>query len=107
MQIPSTNANPFAAPSAAGAAAASPAVGSPSSKTADDPVQDFLNYVGKTPAEQMRDQILHSLGLTEDQVNAMNPADRAKLEQKVKELVREKVQESTEKKTGMAIDIKV
>lgn len=103
MQIPPTGANsymPTSTPASSGASQSS-------SKPAVDPVQDFLNFVGKTPAEQMRAQILHSLGVTEDQLKAMDPKERAKVEEKIKETVREKVQEATEKKTGVAVDIKV
>jgi hypothetical protein len=101
MQIPPTSANPYAPPTTPTSQAGAP------SKTASNPEQDFLDLVGKTPAEQMRDQILRSLGVTEDQLKAMDPKERAKIEAKVKELVGEKVQESIEKKTGLAVDIKV
>jgi hypothetical protein len=101
MQIPPTGASAYTPPTmqnAFGGAAPSPA---------SAPEQDFLNFIGKTPAEQMRDQILHSLGVTQDDINKMSPEDRAKLEAKIKQLVHEKVQESVEKKTGVAVDIKV
>jgi hypothetical protein len=104
MQIPATGASPYAAPSAA-ADASSGALGA--KPAAPDPVADFLNLVGKSPADQMRSQILRELGLTEDDLKAMDPKARLKVEQKIKELVREKVQESVEKKTGVAVDIKV
>ena len=102
MQIPPSGANPYAAAMPTSAAGAMP-----SSKTASTPEQDFLNFIGKTPAEQMRDQILHSLGVTDDDLKAMSTQDRAKIEAKIKQLVHEKVQESVEKKTGLAVDIKV
>jgi len=100
MQIPPAGSNPYPTLNAA----ASPADAPP--KAASDPVQDFLSFAHKTPAEQMRDQILHALGVTEDSLKSMDPTSRAKIEAKVKELVREKVQESVEKKTGLAVDIK-
>jgi hypothetical protein len=98
MQIPATAVSSYAAPAAQGAQGVV--------KAAADPVADFLNFVGKTPAEQMRAQILHELGLKEEDLKAMDPKERLKVEQKIKELVREKVQETVEKQTGVAVDIK-
>ncbi len=107
MQIPATGANPYVGPSAAAAAGPSASGAQGPASAAPDPVADFLNVVGKTPAEQMRDQVLRDLGVTEDDLKAMDPKERLKIEQKIKELIREKVQESVEKKTGVAVDIKV
>jgi hypothetical protein len=105
MQIPAAGARPYSPPAAQAGQAAQAAM-SPT-KAASDPVADFLDFVGKTPAEQMRAEILHELGLSEDDLKAMDPKERLKVEAKIKELVREKVQESVEKKTGVAVDIKV
>jgi hypothetical protein len=73
---------------------------------ADSAVQNFLNLVGSSPAQQMRDQILRSMGLTENQLNAMSPQDRAKIEEKIKEMIQHKVEQSVEKQTGVVIDLK-
>ncbi len=101
MQISPTGASAYTPPTMQNA------FGGASPAAASAPEQDFLNFIGKTPAEQMRDQILHSLGVTENDLKAMSPEDRAKMEAKIKQLVHEKVQESVEKKTGVAVDIKV
>jgi hypothetical protein len=77
-------------------------------KTAGDTaVQDFMAYAKMTPAEKMRASILGSMGFTEDNLKAMDPKDREKVEAKIEEMIRQKVQQSTEKKTGMPIDLKV
>ena len=105
MQIPSSN--PYAgATSPYASAPAASGLGQAKTSPGAQAVQDFLGLVNETPAQQMRDQILRSMGLTEDQLKAMDPKERAKVEEKIKEMIKEKVQESTEKKTGVAVDIK-
>ena len=93
---------------AVGSAPATPATGwsfsAPAKPSAA--VQAFLDYQKKTPAEKMRDEILGAMGLTEDQVRAMAPKERAKVEEKIKALIKEKVEEATEKKTGQLVDVK-
>ncbi len=73
---------------------------------ADPTRQAFQDYEKLTPAEKERKAILGSLGLTEEQVDAMSPEDRAKIEAKIREIMRQKVEQSTEKKTGQIIDLK-
>ncbi len=58
---------------------------------------EFLDFTAKSWEERMRVMILKSMGLTEDDVNAMSPEDREKLEAKIKE----KIDEEIRKKTGM------
>jgi 3-oxoacyl-ACP reductase-like protein len=116
MQIPSTGANPFAFSGASALASAGSAAGSPvglpsgsaagSASSGDSAVQNFLNYVGMTPAEQMRSSILSSMGLTEADLDKMDPKDRAKVEEQIKEMILHKVQEATEKQTGVVVDFK-
>jgi hypothetical protein len=59
-----------------------------------------------SPAERMRDNILKSMGLTEDDVNAMSPADRQKLEDKIKALIKQQVEEAAKRK-GQLLDVAV
>jgi TPP-dependent pyruvate/acetoin dehydrogenase alpha subunit len=68
--------------------------------------KEFSDYMKKSPAEQMRDQILKAMGLTEDQLKAMPPEKRAAIEEKIKEMIKTKVEEAQEKKTGVLVDIK-
>ena len=102
MQIPSATAPSAPASSGSASLGAGPSGGS----SANDPVAQFLAYARETPAQQMRDSILHQLGLTEDDLKAMSPQDRAKVEEKIKDLVRQKVEQATEKKTGVLVDVK-
>jgi TPP-dependent pyruvate/acetoin dehydrogenase alpha subunit len=85
---------------------AAPAAAARSPTSASDPAADFMAYLSKSPAQRMRDEIMRELGVSEDELKAMNPEQRAKIEEKVKELVRQKVQEQTEKNTGVYIDLK-
>ena len=68
--------------------------------------KEFSDYMKKSPAEQMRDQILASMGLTEEKLKAMPPKQREAIEEKIKEMIKTKVEEAQEKKTGVLIDIK-
>ncbi|KZD09804.1 hypothetical protein [Oceanibaculum pacificum] len=68
---------------------------------------EFLSYMEKTPAERMREAILGSMGMTEEQLAGMDAAEREKIEQKIRETIRAKVEEDTEKRTGMIVDMSV
>jgi hypothetical protein len=110
MQIPST-ANPFAMlgekPAQASGAASffTPATGTQSAAR-----KEFADIVNKTPAQQMRDQILKSLGLDEDKVKAMDPKAREALEAKIKDIIKTKIEQAQEQKgdatPGQVVDIK-
>jgi hypothetical protein len=53
--------------------------------------QTFLDYAKMTPAERMHAQMLAQLGLTEDQFKAMDPAAQHKIEDKIREMVKQQV----------------
>jgi len=102
MQVPAAGASSYAPP----AAQATP--GLPPAKTAADTARaDFMAYAHMTPAEKMRAAILGNMGLTEEQLRAMDPKERQKIEDKIKALIRQQVEQSVEKKTGLAVDLKV
>lgn len=66
---------------------------------------EFIKRARMTAAEQMRAQILESMGLKEEDLKAMSADDRAKLEAKIKETIKTKV-EQEEAKKGVLVDIK-
>jgi hypothetical protein len=101
MQIPSAGGGPYVSPPP-------PAAGgvTPTKAKADTAVEDFMAYASMTPAQKMRAAILGSMGLTEDSLKAMDPKERAKVEEKIKTLIQQKVEQSVEKKTGVMIDLK-
>ena len=49
-------------------------------------------------------QMLAKLGLTEDRFNAMSPADQQKIEEKVREMIKQQVQNTSDKRGGMITD---
>lgn len=71
-----------------------------------DAKAEFLKWAHMTPAERMRANLLSSMGLTEDQVAAMSPEDRRKVEDKLRELIEQKVKQNVEK-PGQLVDQKV
>jgi hypothetical protein len=101
MQIPSAGASPYVPPTQQ----ASPGMTTVKPK-ADTAVEDFRAYANMTPAEKMRAAILGSMGLTEDSLKSMDPKERAKVEDEIKKLIQQKVEQSVEKKTGVVIDLK-
>jgi hypothetical protein len=74
-------------------------------KPAETAAQKFLDYANMTPAERLQAQMLNQLGITEDQFKAMSPADQQKVLDKIREMVKQQVQNSSDKRTGMITDI--
>ena len=75
-----------------------------SAKAAKTAAQQFLEYANMTPAERLHAQMLAKLGLTEDQFKAMDPAAQQKIEDKIREMIKEQVANSTDKRTGVITD---
>jgi hypothetical protein len=67
---------------------------------------EFLGYAKMSPMERMRASILKGMNLTENDVKAMSPADQKKLEEKIKELIKQEIEKDLTKK-GQLIDIAV
>jgi hypothetical protein len=81
------------------------AAGSGATPAADGGAKaDFLKWAQMTPAERMRANILSSMGLSEEDVQAMSPKDREKVEAKVKEMIEEKLTHG-DKKPGQLVDV--
>jgi hypothetical protein len=57
----------------------------------DDGTQAFLNEAQKSPMERMREDVLKALGLTEDDLNNMTTDERQAAEEKISQLVQEKL----------------
>lgn len=69
--------------------------------------EQLADYVNMTPAQRMRADILNKLGLTEEEVAAMSPAEQKAVEAKIAELMKQEIaqqQQSNEKK-GQRLDI--
>jgi hypothetical protein len=95
--------SPYAARPSGGPSGAGPG-GLPS---ANDAVSEFLSWAKMTPAQRMRANILASMGLKESDIAAMSAKDRADVEKKIADKIKQLVQQDTEKKTGAAVDLKV
>lgn len=61
-----------------------------------DAKQEFLDFMSKTPEERMREQILLSLGLTEEDLEAMEPDERLAVEQKIADIFKEQARQTLE-----------
>jgi len=91
--------NPLSGLPAAGGSAAANQIG------ARTPADDFLEYARMTPAERIRAAILDELGITEEELENMSPEARKAMEKQIAERMKEKVEQATEKRTGMLIDV--
>jgi hypothetical protein len=67
--------------------------------------QKFLEYANMTPAQRLQAEMLGQLGITEDQFKAMTPAEQQKVMDKVREMIKQQMQGSSDKRTGMITDI--
>ena len=55
-------------------------------------VEEFLEFMSKTPEERWREQILKSMGLTEEELAALPPEEREKIEEKITAIIEDKVE---------------
>lgn len=69
---------------------------------------EFLDYQKMTPAEKMRAAMLAKLGVTEEQLKAMSAEDRQKIEDKMKDMIKEQVMndDKNKDKKGVLVDVK-
>jgi hypothetical protein len=77
----------------------------PKSSQDDSIVQQFLQFAKMTPAQRMFAQMLNKLGISQDEFNAMSPAEQQKVEQKIQQMIKQQVQNNSEKQTGLITDI--
>ena len=54
-------------------------------------VDDFLAYMKKTPEQRLREQILKAMDLTEEDLEGMPPEQRKAIEEKIAEIIKEKL----------------
>jgi hypothetical protein len=94
--------NALTAPKAADAASGS-GVSAAADKSAKD---EFLDYAKMTPAEKMRAAMLGKLGVTEEQLKAMSPEERKKVEDKIKDMIKQQVENDPQMKKGSILDVK-
>lgn len=61
-----------------------------------DPKEEFAEFMGKNSIERMREIVLLSLGITEEQLEAMPADERVKMEQKISQMIEDKIKLATE-----------
>lgn len=70
----------------------------------NDAITQFLEYQKMTPEEKMRDAILKKLGMTEEDIAALSPDERAQIEEKIKDMMKEEIENKMAEK-GILIDL--
>ncbi|MBN9525121.1 MAG: hypothetical protein J0H82_02890 [Alphaproteobacteria bacterium] len=66
----------------------------------------FLAYARKTPAERFREDLLNSMGLTEEGLAAMDPDKRKAVEEEITRRMKEKIEKDSQKQAGFFTDVK-
>jgi hypothetical protein len=109
----------ISSPSFAGPVTAKPSAGSASGTSASsgatalDPsasqgnsiVQEFLNYAKMNPIDRLRAGIMKSMNITQQQLDAMPPAQKQAVEQKIEQLIKEQLQKNADNQsTGQVVD---
>lgn len=61
----------------------------------DADIEEFLAFAKMTPAEKIRYLMLKEMGLTEEELAALPPDERRKIEQKIEDAIKRKVEEAT------------
>jgi hypothetical protein len=67
---------------------------------------EFMDYAKLTPAQKMRAAMLAKMGVTEEQMKAMSPEERQKIEDELKKQIKEQVQNDPDMKKGSLLDVK-
>lgn len=63
----------------------------PEQKTGPDPVQEFKDYMAKTPEERMQEAWLKSQGVTPEEFEAMTPAEKQAFMDKMRQELENKM----------------
>ena len=98
----------FSAVQGSSSLSASPSAGTdsaPSVSNAQSPADWLMNYARMTPAQQMRARILAQMKLSEADLKAMSPADRQKVEDKIKQQIDMALGASDPKKPGLVVNL--
>ncbi|QUS38402.1 hypothetical protein RPMA_05740 [Tardiphaga alba] len=65
--------------------------------TPQTPEEKFLDYAKKSPAEKLRDSLLQSIGVTEEELAQMSPDQRKAIEEKIAEKIKETLEQKASK----------
>jgi TPP-dependent pyruvate/acetoin dehydrogenase alpha subunit len=65
----------------------------------------FLKLAKQSPVERMRGAILKKMGLTEEDLQAMDPKTRAEIEKTIREEIARQLKEQCEQSSGLLTDL--
>lgn len=82
----------------------SASVSAPASSKSSSAIAEFLEYQKMTPEEKLRDAILKKLDMTEEELAALPPEERAKVEEKIKEMMKQEIENNMAQK-GVLVDL--
>ncbi len=63
-----------------------------------DALQEFRDYMAKSPEEKIKEKVLQELGMTEDAYNALPPEQQAKVDEQIAQRMKEDVEIKTQAK---------
>lgn len=66
---------------------------------------EFLDYARMSPAQRLRASILDALGVSEDDLRAMEPKERKAMEQKIQEMIKAKIEGDPQARPGSLLDV--
>ncbi len=84
----------------AGAQGASSLTGNSSSSAYASAVQNFMDYMKETPAQQMEDAWLHAHGLTRQELAKMSPEKQAAIMRQMQQDIELQLKQKAEKAAG-------
>lgn len=68
----------------------------------DDSVQEFMNYMKKSPAERMLESWLAAHGITKEEFDAMSPKEKQALMDQMKREIEAQIKKQAEEKVAKA-----
>jgi hypothetical protein len=77
-----------------GANDSAPAEATPASLQAPSIEDQFMAEAHKSPMQRMREQVMKAMGVTEEQLAQMSPEERRATEDRIKDLIQEKIREA-------------
>jgi uncharacterized membrane-anchored protein YjiN (DUF445 family) len=83
-----------------GASSLNASVDATAGSSAKRALDEFKDYMALTPAQKMRYSTLKGMGLTEADLKAMSPADQAKVEAKIAEVLKKQTEMQASASTG-------
>jgi len=76
-------------------------------KTGPDPVQEFKDYMAKTPEQRMQEAWLQSHGITQEEFDAMSPEEKQSLMDMMKHDIEDKMRQEAAEGGRKRVDILV